>query len=587
MGSCAARGLSPLVSRSWSRTPWALGWLLLAGCDAVTPSDLGSPASAYPAPSSGPSIGRPVSECPPEGWCWVRGRPIQVGGDRARGTAYAIRSEGTFLWWSDEDGWQARPVPTDRTLTSAWVRGADDAWVIDDAGHAWRLDGATWTETSAEAPLTRLLAGTHGEAHAVGAGEPVGHGVRGPAGIYRFTGQRWVEVVRLWESCAPFDSYVMHDGAPWAAAYVCHAQRGAMSVEVRRHDGSQWQRVGDLLDASGVMPELEVLHGRVRVGTMEWDGATWQRVESERYPQNLEGELHALHDGFGYTAVPRALSCLNAFRLDEERAWCTGEGQIFLKTEAGWEPTLEDPYLEPPPPSAWGTLPAPFWNAGPYDQVVGSSGADLHRLRNFDGRLERFDGRTWTHALPDHDVQWLSGSPTGGDLWAATATGILRFDGAAWSPVPLPEGVAPGKTLHPVGLRRGMAALAVDGGVFLFDGQRWTAIAPTDDDGFVIRVAGTGPTDIWAFRIPHLRSTNVGTFEHFDGASWSKDDGSFVLDLATAPNGETWRLGRTLDRLGDEPLSIRQPNRIPNPSIHFTPDAIWLVRGRQVLRHPR
>src|SRR5688500_13729876 len=108
--------------------------LLLAGCTSPAPSTPVEPGETF--------------DCPAEGWCWVRGRPLTVDGDRERGIVHALGADGAFLRW-DVDRWSSAPVPTRRTLVSAWVASATNAWVSDDAGSAWHFDGAGWTESPA------------------------------------------------------------------------------------------------------------------------------------------------------------------------------------------------------------------------------------------------------------------------------------------------------------------------------------------------------------------------------------------------------------------------------------------------------
>ena len=111
--------------------------------------------------------------CTAKDWCWVRGRPLYVGGDQSLGTLYALGDEGNFFRWTGTQ-WASAPVPTDRALLSAWVASETDVWVTDEVGSAWHGTPEGWTETTSDLPLGGVF-GRDGVPYAV-VFQPEAHG---------------------------------------------------------------------------------------------------------------------------------------------------------------------------------------------------------------------------------------------------------------------------------------------------------------------------------------------------------------------------------------------------------------------------
>ncbi|MEM1417787.1 MAG: hypothetical protein AAGH15_23005 [Myxococcota bacterium] len=203
--------------------------------------------------------------------------------------------------------------------------------------------------------------------------------------------------------------------------------------------------------------------------------------------------------------------------------------------------------------------------------VWGLAADDLHAVGGTrdDGRVIRFDGESWTVVDTGLDVpllNWVFGfgpddlwvvgnagtivrfdgtswftvpSPTTQDLWGVWGSGpddvwavgggifgggaasaepvLLRWDGSAWSPVPLPELDRPTTALFKVWGTDSDDVVAVgQGGMLLrFDGNAWAQVV-LDATADLISVWGTGPD-----RIAIAGGRNNARFVTWDGAEWS------------------------------------------------------------------
>ena len=417
--------LAPSRSRTLRRPgPLRLALLgLLAACGAEPPVDPGAV---------------PIS-CPSEGWCWQRGRPLTVDGDRARGTVYALGAEGMFLRWQG-DRFVAARAPTPRTLLSAWLRSPDDAWVSDDEGKSWRLDGASWREVPGPAPIHRILGAPDGSLWAKAGGSASAHGGTSAARLVREQGGRWVEAMQPFPYCIGGDFTITPQGQIWSAGLVCNPAGTVDGLEVHRFDGAGWQRVGERIAGQAWFPSFVPGTGRVRVRalrTYEWDGAGWLPVDPPPVPPTLPADQQALWDGLGVTIAPSSLGCEGAYRPDERHVFCFGYGQIYRQVGTGWQATLTDAFEETQAAESWGRVPPALWAGGHVLRAWGSGPADVYRVRLESGsRLEHFDGAAWAVAL-DAAVVDVAGAGRG-EVWALTPDGLHRSDGRGFVAVPVP-----------------------------------------------------------------------------------------------------------------------------------------------------
>lgn len=549
---------------------------LLAACGAEPP--------ALPAAVAGDS-------CPSAGWCWQRGRPLTVDGDRARGLVYALGAEGAFLRW-EHDRFVATPVPTPRTLLSAWLRSPDDAWVSDAAGGTWRLDGASWRAVEAPAPVHRIFGGPDGSLWAKAGGSASAHGGTSAARLLREQGGRWVEAMEPFPYCLGGDFTLAPSGQIWSAGLVCSGAGTVEGMEVHRFDGAGWQRVGERIAGQAWFPSFVPGTERVRVraqGTFEWDGAGWRRVEPPAVPQMLPADQQALWDGLDVLIVPSALGCEGAYRLDARQVFCFGYGQIHRQVGTDWQATLADPFAATQGPERWGRVPPALWAGGHVLHAWGSGPADVYRTRlDSRSRLEHFDGAAWAVAL-DAGVDVVDVAGAGrGEVWALTAGGLHRSDGSRFTAVPVPAELDAGELSRLLALGGGAVLVLGERALLRYDGG-WTVLRRAPTSWALHAVAGSGARDLW-LSLRRLGRSNDAALERFDGERWAAVP---VTGLSRAVElfsrgGETWlATAGSVQSLGGSDAPIASDWDGFDAALWVGPDALWLTTARQARRLPR
>jgi hypothetical protein len=191
---------------------------------------------------------------------------------------------------------------------------------------------------------------------------------------------------------------------------------------------------------------------------------------------------------------------------DLRGVWSTGTqivavgaaGTIVQNTGAGWELGRTEATADLT--SVWGSNTDGF-------VAVGDRGTLLY-----------FDGRVWRPLAPGRG---LLGSPSqsfahlvgieGVTFGAIGSEDLVSYDGAAWSPMPVPTG----ETLYGLwGLTPDdVFAVGRNGTILHYDGITWEI----QDSGVLVdlhAVSGTGPTDVYA-------AGDDLTLLHFDGATWT------------------------------------------------------------------
>lgn len=480
-------------------------------------------------------------------------------------------------------------MPTSRTLVSGWVGSASNMWVSDADGSTWHFDGKRWAEAPAEVPIGRLLASPDGTMWGVTFSTGA-HGAAGALELWRREDSQWVRAMDPFPYCISGDFLIAPDGSPWSAGLTCTG--GSVSaMEVHRWNGTTWQRVGEPMLDQDWYPRLSRLGGTISVqafgARFSWNGVAWVNAPSAGYPQRLDLSLIGVYDGLGYSIVPRALDCRDAFRLDDSHAWCFGEGRIFETRGAEWVRVLPDPFEQTQDAARWGSIPPSVWAGGETTtHAWGSGPSDVYRIRG-EANLEHFDGMNWKAVLEGRafDIDGASAS----DVWFATEAGVFHFDGNSLEKVPVPAEFASAKS---TGVRAlgGGAALAIIGGVLLgFDGS-WRVIHRPPKDMFVSSVAGTGLTDLWLLQQTGGRGTRRELL-HSDGSRFTSFEVTqldWYASLATR-NGQTWLAVDDavipLGVSGNGP-SVPVPGLRATPSLWLGPDSIWLFSAKSARRHP-
>lgn len=547
-------------------------------------------------PPAPPSVVSDPS-CAEGGWCWMRGRPLVVAGDRTTRVVIAYGAEGTFLSWNDAGrAWSAMPSPTSHTFTSAWSASESDAWASDDAGSAWHWDGRAWTETPAASPILRVLGMDDGSAWAIAGGEASGHGATSGAHLLRHDASGWSEPIAPYAFCLGGD-FALPEGEVWTAGLVCDASGAVTSVEVRRWDGNAWQLVGAPIPDQGWFPSFTTTSdGRMQVdasGSFAWDGAAWTTVVPPEYPQDLGVGESAFYDGFQWVRVPWTMTIEGAFRLDESHTWAWGAGRIYfsqsrLPTEEQFQATIATPYDATASASAWGTMPTVLWAGGDARAAWGRSPSDVYRARE-DGTLEHFDGAVWTPVAVSAFVRSIEGSDD--EVWLATMDGVMRGDAQrGFSLVAVPSGISVPDRVHV--LEDGSVIATAREAVLRVEGDVLTTLWSAEPGWYVGDASGPSTSALWILAPSAGRSNDVRLLHADAGGdlttAWM---GSFAgWGALTTTQGETWLASRgALESLDDpsERYDAMPVESFDGLAPFVTDDAVWVVAGAQAVRHAR
>lgn len=556
--------------------------LLLLGTVACAPEPPQPPAVPETPPAGAPSTAVPLTDCPSTGWCWVRGRPLTVGGEAGR--VHAIGSEGSFLRWT-ADGWVSHRVPTTRTLTSALIASDGALWASDEAGSAWHHDGARWAEAPAGTPILRLLGEAQGAVWALEAGAGGAHGTVAGGAVLRRDGAAWTRAIEPHAWCMGGDVALVGEEV-WSTGLACSAPGTLSGAEVRRFDGDGWALIGAPIVGQAWYPRFERVEGRVMVrilGMFDWDGAAWVSYALPEYPQGLAVDEAGLWDGYDQVVVPR-WQCTAIHRVDSTQAWCSGRGQIYVADEGGaWRPTLADPYAETQGASAAGHLPPALWAGS--DTTVAWRGGPTQALRGrvrTAERLEVFDGRTWTERT--EQLRDVHGSGPD-DAWLVTDQGVLHFDGRSFTPVAIPDTVTRSPVIRVHALAPGRVLLLTEAELIAYDGTTFAVLHRPSPGAVLLDVAGSSADDLWVTGVRWSRPLE-GSLAHFDGTTWTETAlGDTLAEVLTAGRA-SWLVGDGIRRL-DASEPVLAPPAGAGGVLWADADAVWLTTHDQALRWPR
>lgn len=520
--------------------------------------------------------------CPEDGWCWVRGRPLTVGGGFSPGRVFAIGPDGEFLRWTD-DGWFTQTVPTARMIVSALIVDPHEMWAADDEGSAWRFDGAAWARSPADWPIVRFLP-THDTAVWAVAGASAGaHGEISGGSLVRRDGDAWVRPMEPHPFCLGGD-YAIVDGQPWTVGLTC-VDGGVNAAEVRRFDGSSWVLVGEPIEGQGWFPSFTRSEQPVRfrgTGSFEWDGTAWRTAETAGYPQDLGPEETAIFDGIGYVRVDASTGCDQVFRADEESRWCAGSGRVFFEGSGGWLPTIADPFELTQPRARFDSLPATLYAGSDTAVAWAAAPDDVYRVRVSSGRAaEHFDGLAWRTVLAGtvYDVDGAASD----DVWFTSEHGPVHWDGSTFEMLAIPAEL--GEHVERVAaLGHGVAVFSAGDGLLLYD-DGWSTLHRFDDGWVVTSIAGTSVSDLWIARHHPGRSNDVMLAHRVGATMIDVALVQVVGEIAVAGDRVFVRSeGMVTDSARDAPMLIGDFQW--DAALSVTRDAVWLTTGSQALRHP-
>jgi serine/threonine protein kinase len=254
---------------------------------------------------------------------------------------------------------------------------------------------------------------------------------------------------------------------------------------IRHFDGYLWRTV-----ESGTVADLYEVRGSSRDDV--WAVGDWGTI------------LH--WDGRAWSQLPSGSTTLitDVWPFDRGNAWVVGlDGTALHWDGAVWSPTSS------------GTVRGLF--------RLGATAPDDVWAVGYGGTIVHWDGRSWRTSLVTGHNETLMGvwCNRRDDVWV---TGhhpgvVLRYDGARWSELPLPDVVpAQKRANYPFAYVWGTSArdvwlLPKRDHPLHWDGTRWTRFDPGTWHE-LYRLWGSGPDDIWA-----IGDETVTV--HWDGQRWN------------------------------------------------------------------
>jgi ligand-binding sensor domain-containing protein len=460
-------------------------------------------------------------------------------------------ADGT-LWWGEPGLTRFDPATgSARTLTAADDPAFEGAGPISSArdGGVWmvapdatvrRVDGEGFQEVIDAPGVSDVLEGPDGSLYGVGC--------EGGCIVHR-EGQTWVSL--------PNDG--RPDSSPGLGAFDASGALwvgndrfpGPEGMGVSRFDGTRWTTwtTRDGLPSDDIYAIEIGPDGDAWVGT-DRGVARFTRGRWVAYPPSETGIWHVRSllvtdtdvwiAGFGGDGAAR-FDGTAWVPVTIERADASGSlGIQYTGTASSAWATVNDALyrLEG---STW-RLVSRFDGPVGLGEITALSGDEVW-LAAWSVGAWRLDGGTWTHFPKDvgsgaTDLGWLNGIVVDrdGTAWAASTSGLARFDGEAWETVSFVDRVA----------------IALEPG-----GALWTAWE--DPEGPIVGPVGGSPIrepvplgqvrtlgvvsdrDVWAGTGGYLNG-----LAHFDGSGWTSvtpveghpDFG--VADIEVAPSGDVW-----------------------------------------------
>jgi hypothetical protein len=424
----------------------------------------------------------PAETCSGSDWCLVRGRGWSV---RQDGTSvYAVGSPGILLVWQAE-AWTTYGVPTSAGVSSAAVGVADDLWVTDWNGAAFRFDGTGWFKDDTTRALSGLVRTADGALFASAQG-PLGgpHRLLPTVSVVRRDDSDWREPFPPLPFCHVGSVLPVSRDEVWASGLVCPTTDSTFNVVLRSRDG-QWEEVGR---EKGNWPDrLLLVGGSVRhTGLGAWTGSGWRQV-----PEPVRDPTTAPWVRTG----DAPLGCSEVLRIDDREAWCGGADRIFRWRAGTWNVTTQHPSERTQPARAFGTMPTTVWAGGDTTSAWGTGPDDVFRTR-YDQRTpvsEHFDGTAWSPMTLEGSVWGVDSA--GSEVWAGSGSGLFLRDGQMFRKVATLD--APGGALRV--LAPGRVVVVTGAAVLEYDGA-FRTLRTIEPGWAVVDLAVRGETLVVAER---------------------------------------------------------------------------------------
>jgi len=485
----------------------------------------------------------------PRGASWV----IRDLWGAASNDAWAVGDDGLVAhWdgvrWSKMPGPIANGAPFDAAIdyVGIWGSAANDIWAAyvppqrtPSVGFA-HWDGTRWTTTGFQPDVPGAMVG--------GAGS---------LGLPFRSGKRVWGTSRTNVVAAPFVHHLWtYDGSAWrvldakAETRVVSPALGGVrdvyvtgrALDIRRYDPtvpamgasrvpqlvSLFPAMRDSLSHVAAAPDGAVFAAEELAKVHQWSGGGWKRLPSPALGQTHQ--LAAVSAGEVWLAGTRG-----ALDRDAPEALWRSFGCVRRYKDGVWSTPIPD---EEETQRAQG--------AAARALVFASASNEVWVTRNLAAEVQRFDGAAWSRIpvdVGDGTISQIGGSP--GNVWVVSSRGdaavpnvsswrVHRWDGAAMREVHRgtyadhPGAIwAPSPNDVWIAGRPGIR----------FDGSRWTTL-PLGTDQNVRAVWGTDPSHVWFLAGTEVHAWNGSTARReLRGHSWN------LRGLAASPGAGLWVVG--------------------------------------------
>jgi hypothetical protein len=518
--------------------------------------------------------------CSSGNWCWVnplpQGNALNAVWANADDDIWAGGDHGTLIHWNGRFWSNKFELDTPVVVDGLWGSARNDVWLVGTRAGANPLaastsvimhwDGGGWTATDhpAASGYTDVFGTSSNNVWAMGGGVPIW-----------WNGSTWARVdcsscnTQGGWSNAPNDTWavgpdnlITHwDGSTWSVppgnwdgVWVAAWGSGPNDVWIVGGGGvmAHWNG-GQILQTGSIVPEdlLSVWGSGPTdvwaVGTLgdrlHYDGVRWTMV------QDVEGpDLYKVRG------------------LSATQQWAVGRAGHIIR----WEGTQ------------WGEMSSGA--VGLYETVGGTSATDVW----FGGS----DGVGIQHMDQSAQLQLMTGGPTNvsgifslspTQVWVVGDT-AAEWNGQSWIELPGSGPLSCVWASSDTDVWAGGVNDLSEGLIRHWDGQAWSDSQHLNE-GAITRIAGNGPSDIWAV-------TNNGQAYHYDGTMWTQvPTGNFnaLWGVMTYDSGQAWVVGEggsVIHIVGDTPSMEATPFMYRLESIFRAgPNDHWTVGYGGLIGH--
>ncbi|MEA3247776.1 MAG: hypothetical protein U9Q74_16625 [Gemmatimonadota bacterium] len=397
------------------------------------------------------------------------------------------------VWIGNTQSWQRYTLGTSARIDAVCITGQNEAFAASStSGQIFRFNGSVWTSVSAPlatVPKYHLQCPAAGQAFVIASG----------SALYQWNGSTWVALpltgigpARIvtfdWAVVSPTEIYAVSDSSRTDRVFY-------------RFDGTKWNELGrERFNQAFSQPWADPRGGAA-------------------YAVSLFGRVEKMTTS-GASVLAYQPNLRDVVMTSASSAFAVGWNMFLARWDgAQWT-------VDPPPAGTRNTRALQgVWSDGPKNAwAVGARSVAL-----------KFDGTAWAvvsdslrplGAQDNYNAVWGSAS----DVWIVGDATIVQCKGGT-SCGSQPSPAASAGALYSVwgSAANNIFAVGVGGRILKYDGTAWATMAsPTNRT--LARVAGSGPTDVWAL--------GDSVLLHYDGTQWSvvgRGNGDFADLLSHVP----------------------------------------------------